>query len=71
VKFPEKGLSTMAAMWPSTERVNMDFIPISMKFYLFQNNNRGGYNVGDATNKAAGGNKDNQYNMVSFITGIL
>jgi hypothetical protein len=22
VKFPEKGLSTMAAIWPSTERVN-------------------------------------------------
>jgi hypothetical protein len=21
VKFPEKGLSTMAAIWPSTERV--------------------------------------------------
>jgi hypothetical protein len=25
VKFPEKGLSTMAAIWPSTETVNMTF----------------------------------------------
>jgi hypothetical protein len=30
VKFPEKGLSTMAAIWPSTERVKKMPKPIDM-----------------------------------------
>jgi hypothetical protein len=29
VKFPEKGLGTMAAIWPSTERVNYKYLFIS------------------------------------------
>ena len=33
--------------------------------FILQNNNRGGYNVGDKTDKAAGGNAANQYQMVS------
>ena len=32
--------------------------------FILQNNNRGGYNVGDKTDKAAGGNAANQYQMV-------
>lgn len=32
-----------------------------------QNNNKGGYNVPDATSQAAGGNAANQYLLVSFI----
>ena len=34
--------------------------------FILQNNNRGGYNVGDKTDKAAGGNANNQYQMVSL-----
>ena len=38
-------------------------------YFLFisQNNNRGGYNVGDKTDQKAGNNKANQYQMVSFF----
>ena len=43
----------------------MTYIP-----FFSQNNNRGGYNVGDKTNKAATGAKD-QYNMVQFIMNLL
>ena len=32
---------------------------------MLQNNNRGGYNAGDATKNAAGNNEGNQYRMVS------
>ena len=34
--------------------------------YLFQNNNRGGYNVGDATKDEAGNDASKQYSMVSI-----
>ncbi|KAL4227006.1 hypothetical protein ACF0H5_014982 [Mactra antiquata] len=34
-----------------------------------QNNNRGGYNVGDATDEAAGNNAGKQYNMHYFQSG--
>jgi len=34
-----------------------------------QNNNRGGYNVGDKTDQAAGGNAANQYQMKYFASG--
>lgn len=43
----------------------MTYIP-----FFSQNNNRGGYNVGDKTNKAATSAKD-QYNMVQFIMNLL
>ena len=33
---------------------------------LFQNNNRGGYNVGDATKDEAGNDASKQYSMVSI-----
>ena len=36
---------------------------LSLECNLFQNNNRGGYNVGDKTEKAASNEKE-QYNMV-------
>jgi len=35
-----------------------------------QNNNRGGYNVGDRTDKAAGNNVNNQYQMEYFMSGL-
>ena len=33
---------------------------------FLQNNNRGGYNVGDKTDQASGNNEDNQYRMVRY-----
>lgn len=38
--------------------------------FFSQNNNRGGYNVGDKTNKAATSAKD-QYNMVQLKINLL
>ena len=35
-------------------------------FSIFQNNNRGGYNVGDVTDTAAGNNKENQNRAIYF-----
>ena len=35
--------------------------------FILQNNNRGGYNVGDKTDKAAGNNPANQYQMVKVL----
>jgi len=40
------------------------FVNYNLIIALLQNNNRGGYNVGDRTDKKAGNNKANQYQMV-------
>merc|ERR1711976_1002077 len=34
-----------------------------------QNNNRGGYNVGDKTSQSSGNNEENQYRMKYFMSG--
>ena len=47
-----------------------DSLTVYLIYFLLQNNNRGGYNVGDRTNKAANNPKD-QYNMVQLLTTII
>lgn len=48
-------------------QVELLLLAVYLQYFFFsQNNNRGGYNVGDKTDKAATSAKD-QYNMVTSI----
>ena len=41
-----------------------------MQLFLFQNNNRGGYNVGIKNSNGNGGNLNDHYHMVKFTLKI-
>ena len=48
----------------------MSLFSNSLSFFFFQNNNRGGYNVGDKTDKPAT-TVANQFNMVHTCSTVL